>query len=93
MVETLETNLASNVLERNCSTPAGITQKNGLSTGLYWTNYEETPETILGANTLHDTVGICYQNVVVSDNDTSPADRHLIDDTVNNSYIGGQSYK
>ncbi|RUM44802.1 MAG: hypothetical protein DSY80_04010, partial [Desulfocapsa sp.] len=62
-VEALETDLATNVTERNCSTPAGIEQCSGLATGLAWDNYDENTETISGGNTLHDTVGICYQNI------------------------------
>ena len=34
----------------------------GLFTGLAWDNYDELTETLSGRDTLHDTVGICYQN-------------------------------
>ena len=33
-----------------------------LFTGLAWDNYDELTETLSGRDTLHDTVGICYQN-------------------------------
>ena len=36
----------------------------GLCTGIAWDNYDENSETLSGSGTLHDTVGICYQNVI-----------------------------
>lgn len=62
-VEELETDLATNITNRGSSTPDGIYQQAGLSTGLAWDNYDEQNETLSGSNTLHDTVGICYQNI------------------------------
>ena len=35
----------------------------GLCTGLAWDNYDENSETLSGRGTIHDTVGICYQNI------------------------------
>ena len=62
-VEAIETDLATNICERNCATPEGIQKVSGLCTGLAWDNYDKNTETLSGANTLHDTVGICYQNI------------------------------
>ena len=62
-VEEIETDLASNILQSNSSTPEGIVMVPGCSLGLAWDNYDDITETLSGANTLHDTVGICYQNV------------------------------
>ena len=62
-VEEIETDLALNILHSNCSSPEGIEQVPGRSLGLAWDNYDEITETLSGANTLHDTVGICYQNI------------------------------
>lgn len=63
VVEELETDLASTISERHLVTPDGILTSPGLSTATAWDNYDENSETLSGANTLHDTVGICYQNV------------------------------
>ena len=54
-VETIETDLATNISQRNYATPEGIVQKPGLCTGLAWDNYDENTETLSGAGTLHDT--------------------------------------
>jgi hypothetical protein len=61
-VEALETELATNISDRHCATPDGILQVAGICTGLAWDNYDEMNETLSGSGTLHDTVGICYQN-------------------------------
>lgn len=55
--------MACDIPERNKATPDGIQSKPGLSTGLTWDIFDENTETLSGVGTLHDTVGICYQNV------------------------------
>ena len=79
-VETLETDLATNISDRNCATPEGINKLSGLCMGIAWDNYDENIEPLSGASTLHDTVGICYQNVssetIVSE-DCVPSGSHL----------------
>ena len=40
-----------------------MVQKLGLATGVSWDNYDGDTETLSGAGTLHDTVGISYQNL------------------------------
>ena len=62
-VESLETQLASEIIDRKESIPDGLSCSTGLMTSLAWDNYDENNETLYGAGTLHDTVGICYQNV------------------------------
>ena len=37
-------------------------RKPGLKTSLAWDNFDQNTETLSGAGTVHDTVGICYQN-------------------------------
>ena len=64
-VEEIETDLATNIQLNELATPDGITPAPGRSIGLAWDNYDENIETLSGANTLHDTVGICYQNIVI----------------------------
>ena len=51
------------VKQRDTSLPDGLLKKAGLATSLAWDNYDENTETLSGSGTLHDTVGICYQNV------------------------------
>ena len=64
IAEELETELAMTVKDKGCVTPEGIMQMPGLSTAVAWDNFDENTETLSGSGTLHDTVGICYQNVV-----------------------------
>ena len=52
-------------------------------TSLTWDNYDERTETLSGAGTLHDTVGICYQN----ETDLSPATNALANDSVDSSEL------
>ena len=39
-----------------------LLQQPGLCTCLAFDNYDELTETLSGRDTLHDTVGICFQN-------------------------------
>jgi len=68
--EQLETELATTISDRTHTTPDGITRRPGLCTSLAFDNYDEQTETLSGHGTLHDTVGICYQNVL-EDNDVT----------------------
>lgn len=61
--EELETRLAFDIANRQLSTPDGLLMQAGLATGLAWDNYDVNTETLSGGGTVHDTVGICYQNV------------------------------
>ena len=62
--ESLETELATTISYRDKATPDGLLQIPGLATSIAWDNYDEITETLSGSNSLHDTAGICYQNVV-----------------------------
>lgn len=62
-IESIETELATTITERHHALPDGMAQQSGLCTGLAWDNYDENNETLSGSETLHDTVGICYQNM------------------------------
>ena len=64
LIALLEREIATSITEKDCATPRGMLTKPGLATGVAWDNYDET---LSGAGTLHDTVGICYQNCVVGD--------------------------
>ena len=62
-VEALETDLAMSVTEKNSSTPDDLLQQPGLEMGIAWDNYDENVETLSGSGTIHDTVGLRYQNI------------------------------
>ena len=81
--EIIETDLATQIVNRQNATPDGLLQHSGLCTSLAWDNYDERTETLSGAGTLHDTVGICYQN----ETDLSPATNVLANDSVDSSEL------
>ena len=81
--EIIETDLATQTVNRQNATPDGLLQHSGLCTSLAWDNYDERTETLSGAGTLHDTVGICYQN----ETDLIPATNALANDSVDSSEL------
>ena len=48
--------------------PSHIQISPNLSTGLAWDNFDINIETLSGENTIHHTYGICYQNIMPSEN-------------------------
>ena len=89
-VEGLETELAFSVADSTQATPSGLYLLPNLRTGLAFDNFDCFVETINGKDTLHDNVGIAYQeettvgmvgqNVLVTipsdDNETIPPEEH-----------------
>ena len=73
-VESIETELACVITEKHHASPDGIHQQSGLCTGIAWDNYDENSETLSGSGTLHDTVGICYQNMKQTTEDNQDYD-------------------
>ena len=69
-VKSLETEFAFSANENDCEAPDGIKFQPDLATGLAWDNYDVNMETLDGKDTLHATVGICYQSVTTEANDT-----------------------
>ena len=63
VAESLKTQFATEIAARNRATPDGMSREPDLCTSLAWDNYDEMTETLSGKGTLHDTVGICYQNI------------------------------
>lgn len=63
LVEEYETELATVIQDKGQLLPDGLIQAPGLCTAVAFDNYDELCETLSGAGTLHDTVGICYQNI------------------------------
>ena len=62
-VKALETEFAYSVEENDRDTPDGMEMSPNLGTGIAWDNYDVNMETLDGKDTLHATVGICYQNM------------------------------
>ena len=62
-VKALETEFPFSTEESDRDAPDGIVLKPNLGTGLAWDNFDVNMETLDGKDTLHATVGICYQNV------------------------------
>jgi hypothetical protein len=63
-IQELETELTYEANKNMEISPYGMKKGNELGTGIAWDNYDCFVETTSGKNTLHDTVGICYQSVV-----------------------------
>lgn len=64
VVSQIETELAHISEERQCRLPDGfVANRPDLCTGVAWDNYDRFVETKDGFDTLHDTVGIVYQNI------------------------------
>ena len=61
-VKALETEFAFATEESGQVAPDGIQLVPDLATGLAWDNYDVNMDTLDGKDTLHATVGICYQN-------------------------------
>ena len=72
--EELETKLAEDIRDRNTKIPDGLNAQQGLSTALAWDNFDELIETLSGKNTLHDTMGICYQNKIPNEANSNADD-------------------
>jgi len=71
-VKSLETEFAFSVEANNQDAPDGVEMNPNLGTGLAWDNYDVNMETLDGKDTLHATVGICYQNMTRSAKDGPP---------------------
>ncbi|KAK6168761.1 hypothetical protein SNE40_019944 [Patella caerulea] len=61
-IEELETELTYNSQEAQSMVPHGIQKMSSLVTCTAWDNYDKFIDSIDGKGTLHDTVGICFQN-------------------------------
>lgn len=69
-VKSLETEFAFSAHENDCESADGIKFQPDLATGLAWDNYDVNIETLDGRDTLHATVGICYQSMTEEANET-----------------------
>lgn len=59
----LETSAAYSCAEKKMLCPSGIIPTSSLSSGVAWDNYDRFVDTSSGKDTLHDTVGIMYQDI------------------------------
>ena len=66
VAEGMETEVASSITDKDRVLPDMLLQLSDLCTGMAFDNYDELTETLSGKGTLHDTVGICYQNTPTS---------------------------
>ena len=78
-IEELETSLASTIINRKESCPDGA--KKNLIMGVAFDNYDELCNTLSGSDTLHDTMGILYQEI----GDSQPIGEHSRSITTNSS--------
>ncbi|GFX66459.1 hypothetical protein TNCV_1291401 [Trichonephila clavipes] len=62
-LEELETEATISSVNRSQICPPDIIQSPSLSTGVAFDNFDRYVDTLTGKDTLHDTVGIIYQNV------------------------------
>ena len=60
------------VSESGLTFPDGIRCPDDLATWLAFDNFDQNTETLSGYGTVHDTVGIVYQNIY--DNSTAPSE-------------------
>lgn len=97
-IEELETELAYGSASENRLLPSGLKNQQSLCTHVAFDNFDRYVETSSGKDTLHDTVGIVYQNKcpnletsIATSNFTDNIDSDSIVDSVDNSEIGSRS--
>lgn len=70
-IEELETEATFASSSRSNICPEGVQLSPGLCTGVAFDNFDRFVETNTGKDTLHDTVGILYQNIDLNDDNSS----------------------
>ena len=78
-IEELETELTMQLNDDDRATPYGMKLDPNLTSGVAWDNYDRFVFTLNGKNTLHDTVGIAYQDIMECTSDTGPIDQTEIE--------------
>ena len=73
-IEETETEMTYQVTNSETITPSEIKKSGNLCTGVAFDNFDRYVETLSGKDTLHDTVGIVYQNVSNMENHESAID-------------------
>ena len=80
-IEEIENELTLNSTTQMQLTPYGMQLEPGCCTGVAFDNFDRYVETTTGQDTLHDKVGIAYQNI------TSPPSCHGTNELVNSSRL------
>ena len=62
-VHRIDTGMESSLTSSNSLVPNRITKTPELYTALAWDNFDVNLETLSGADSVHHTYGICYQNI------------------------------
>ena len=75
-LEELETATAEALKDREKACPEDTIA--GLSMGLAFDNFDELTQTLSGSGTLHDTMGILYQNIPVENQVSSGRDQSIV---------------
>ncbi|CAG9812927.1 unnamed protein product [Phaedon cochleariae] len=70
VIEELETEAAYTSFNKSSLCPSNIIMKNDLHTGVAFDNFDRFVETTTEKETLHDTVGIIYQNICEDNNES-----------------------
>lgn len=84
VIEELETELTFSTTQQNKLCPEDIICADNLCTGIAFDNFDRFVDTLTGKDTLHDTVGIIYQNIPGDTNIPVSANASVhTDDTVN----------
>lgn len=82
-VEELETESTYTTIEKSSVCPEKIIKKPNLCTGVAYDNFDRFVETTSGKDTLHDTVGIVYQNIDLDTNEEPVMSEVLTENTEN----------
>ncbi|XP_041981090.1 uncharacterized protein LOC121736526 [Aricia agestis] len=80
VIEELETELTFTSTQQNKLCPEDIILADNLCTGVAFDNFDRFVDTLTGKDTLHDTVGIIYQNIPSDANFTAPTDASVQSD-------------
>ena len=80
-IEEIENELTLNSTTQMQLTPYGMQLEPGYCTGVAFDNFDRCVETTTGKDTLHDTVGIAYQNIT-SPSPSCPGTNELINSAV-----------
>ena len=88
-IEELETELTMQLHDNERLTPFGMQTRPNLLLGVAWDNYDRFVCTLTGKNTLHDTVGIVYQDLEEGSMGESATDTNSMNDESSADDVGG----
>lgn len=85
ILKELETEATFAATARNDICPENTTRSKNMGTGLAFDNFDRFMDTRTGKDTLHDTVGIIYHNIISSPHNTINEQSELIEETDDSS--------